>query len=71
MANERILIVEDEATVAEVVGRYLERDGYKVRHIADGARVAEYADQGGLRYDFAQQFEPLRHELGERRAPGR
>jgi len=37
MTNERILVVEDEATVAEVVGRYLERDGYKVRHVADGA----------------------------------
>jgi len=37
MTNERILVVEDEATVAEVVGRYLERDGFKVRHVADGA----------------------------------
>lgn len=46
MANERVLIVEDEATVAEVVGRYLERDGYRVRRVADGARamaaVAEF-----------------------------
>ncbi len=39
MANERVLIVEDEATVAEVVGRYLERDGYKVRRVSDGARA--------------------------------
>jgi len=39
MSHERILIVEDEATVAEVVGRYLERDGYSVRHVADGAEV--------------------------------
>jgi len=39
MSHERILIVEDEATVAEVVGRYLERDGYRVRHVADGADV--------------------------------
>ena len=37
--SERVLVVEDEATVAEVVGRYLERDGYKVRHVADGAQV--------------------------------
>jgi len=27
MTTERILVVEDEATVAEVVGRYLEHDG--------------------------------------------
>src|SRR5579884_2399132 len=39
MANERVLIVEDEATVAEVVGRYLERDGYRVRCVSDGARA--------------------------------
>jgi len=45
MANERILVVEDEATVAEVVGRYLERDGFKVRHVADGAMaMSEIAD---------------------------
>jgi two-component system response regulator ResD len=41
MANERILVVEDEATVAEVVGRYLERDGFKVRRVSDGARVMQ------------------------------
>ncbi len=39
MSHERILIVEDEATVAEVVGRYLERDGYSVRRVADGAEA--------------------------------
>ena len=37
MSNQRVLIVEDEATVAEVVRRYLERDGYLVRHVSDGA----------------------------------
>ena len=45
MSNERILIVEDEATVAEVVGRYLERDGYKVRHVADGAQAMPAIDE--------------------------
>ena len=39
MADERILIVEDEATVAEVVARYLAREGYKVRRVADGAHA--------------------------------
>jgi two-component system, OmpR family, response regulator ResD len=44
MANERILIVEDEATVAEVVARYLARDGYKVRRVADGAHAIAAVD---------------------------
>ena len=43
MANERILIVEDEAIVAEVVARYLARDGYTVRHVADGAHALPVA----------------------------
>ena len=43
MSNERVLIVEDEATVAEVVGRYLAREGYTVRHVADGARAISVA----------------------------
>jgi DNA-binding response OmpR family regulator len=32
----RILVVEDEAMVAEVVERYLRRDGHEVRRAADG-----------------------------------
>ena len=35
----RILVVEDDATVAEVVGRSLEREGYEVEIVGDG-RVA-------------------------------
>src|SRR5207247_2216381 len=35
----RILVVEDDATVAEVVSRYLEREGYQVEIVGDG-RVA-------------------------------
>ena len=33
----RILVVEDEPMVAEVVGRYLRRDGYEVEVVHDGA----------------------------------
>lgn len=36
MAEQRILVVEDEPIVAEVVERYLERDGYQVRTVHDG-----------------------------------
>jgi DNA-binding response OmpR family regulator len=35
----RILVVDDDATVSEVVARYLERDGFAVETVADG-RVA-------------------------------
>jgi len=35
----RILVVDDDATVSEVVKRYLERDGFVVETVADG-RVA-------------------------------
>jgi DNA-binding response OmpR family regulator len=33
----RVLIIEDDPNVAEVVARYLEREGYAVESIADGA----------------------------------
>ncbi len=35
----RILVVDDEPTVREVVARYLERDGYVVREVGDGGEV--------------------------------
>src|SRR5919201_3579508 len=43
MADERILIVEDEATVADVFARYLARDGYTVHRVADGAHALPVA----------------------------
>ena len=36
MSGERILVVEDEVIVAEVVERYLRRDGHEVRVVHDG-----------------------------------
>ncbi|WP_370324354.1 response regulator [Euzebya sp.] len=35
--SARILVVEDDKTVAEVVSRYLTREGYDVDHVGDGA----------------------------------
>src|SRR5438309_10739461 len=32
----RVLVIEDDPTVAEVVVRYLEREGYRVATVADG-----------------------------------
>jgi DNA-binding response OmpR family regulator len=36
LSGERVLVVDDEPTVREVVQRYLERDGYQVEAAADG-----------------------------------
>lgn len=42
-ASGRVLLVEDDATVAEVLVAYLERDGFEVRWEDDGARGLEAA----------------------------
>jgi DNA-binding response OmpR family regulator len=39
----RILVVDDDATVAEVVARYLERDGFVVETVGDGRVALERA----------------------------
>jgi DNA-binding response OmpR family regulator len=39
----RVLIIEDDPTVAEVVGRYLAREGYEVEIATDGAAGLERA----------------------------
>ena len=41
--RSRILVVDDDTTVSEVVARYLERDGYAVETVADGRRALERA----------------------------
>lgn len=45
MAAERVLVVEDELMVAEVVERYLRRDGYEVRVVHDGYNAMTAFDQ--------------------------
>ena len=39
----RILVVEDDATVAEVVVRYLQREGFEVESVGDGREALERA----------------------------
>lgn len=39
----RILLVDDDPTVTEVVGRYLEREGFVVEAVADGAAALRAA----------------------------
>lgn len=43
MVNTRILVVEDDPTVSEVVARYLERDGHEVECVGDGAEALRRA----------------------------
>jgi DNA-binding response OmpR family regulator len=43
-APARVLIVEDDPTVAEVVTRYLEREGFAVESVADGREAVARAD---------------------------
>ncbi|CAN5537824.1 response regulator transcription factor [soil metagenome] len=42
-STAQVLLVEDDDTVAEVVARYLEREGYEVRRVSDGAVALEAA----------------------------
>ncbi len=41
MAGERILVVDDEANIIDLVRLYLERDGYRVEAASDGAQAIE------------------------------
>jgi DNA-binding response OmpR family regulator len=43
--SERVLVVDDDATVADVVRRYLERDGYTVQLAADGETALRLAGE--------------------------
>ena len=43
VATARVLIIEDDPNVAEVVARYLEREGYQVEAVADGAQGLDRA----------------------------
>jgi DNA-binding response OmpR family regulator len=44
----RILVVEDEARLRELIGRTLEADGYEVVLEGDGARGLGHAEAGGF-----------------------
>jgi DNA-binding response OmpR family regulator len=41
--SPRVLIVDDDTNVAEVVARYLEREGYRVETVGDGALALDRA----------------------------
>jgi len=43
MAGERILVVEDEANIVNLVRAYLEREGFAVKTVADGRTAVQQA----------------------------
>ena len=43
MVTQRVLVVDDDPTIAEVVSRYLEREGFAVESVADGVTALERA----------------------------
>lgn len=45
MAEELVLIVEDEPSIAEVVGLYVQRAGYRVKFASDGYQAKKLIDQ--------------------------
>ena len=45
MASGRVLVVDDEPMITEVLGRYLRREGFDVMVAADGAAALQLADQ--------------------------
>src|SRR5271165_210245 len=45
VAKARILVVDDDPTVVEVLTRYLDREGFEVRSAADGIAALEAATQ--------------------------
>lgn len=50
MSNERILVVDDEANIVELVSMYLKREGFQVEQATDGA--AGYAAAVSLQPDL-------------------
>ncbi|MFZ5880252.1 MAG: response regulator transcription factor [Chloroflexota bacterium] len=46
MNEKRILIVEDEPSIAEVVGLYLQRAGYGIQTAADGRQAMNLLERG-------------------------
>ncbi len=43
--RRNVLVVDDEPTIAEIVARYLERDGYRTRIALDGPSAIEAAQE--------------------------
>ncbi len=60
----RILIVEDEAAIADFISRGFEADGYEVRSAADGIEGERLALEGGFDLVILDRMLPGRDGLG-------
>ena len=63
MATERILIVDDEETLCEVLKLNLENEGYDVKTAVQfhgGTITATNRPGGGLRFDFSLRKQTTR-----------
>jgi DNA-binding response OmpR family regulator len=46
MSTERILLVDDDPGLRDLLGRYLEREGFVLKSVADGVAARRALDQG-------------------------
>ena len=72
MSGETILIVDDEPTIVEVVGLYLQREGFRVVTAADGAAALSMVEQqrpeslGALHKADVEKWWPIIKQAGIR-----
>ena len=43
--SQKVLVVEDDINIAELLRLYLQKDGFEVSHAADGGKAAEMAKE--------------------------
>ena len=69
MSATKVLVVDDEPTVREVVAGYLRRDGHEVFEAADGTTALELLETEPARSHRARHDAP-RGERSRRAPPG-
>lgn len=57
----RILVVDDDEEIRELLDEYLTRSGYQVRTVADGVQLKAHLSQEGF-----PGFDPARHHAARR-----
>mgnify|MGYP001371648506 CR=1 FL=1 len=43
--SQKVLVVEDDINIAELLRLYLQKDGFEVSHAADGGKAVEMAKE--------------------------
>ena len=46
--SQKVLVVEDDINIAELLRLYLQKDGFEVSHAADGGKAVEMAKDRAL-----------------------